>query len=308
MNIFGPGARVITPEVFNRNPQLWNDISHPRQLKRAQLIATGIASALEKSENQNIEKTEFRKYLQEIALKPVDGVNYPVPELLLNVSLATNGLDSYIGIKRTKLKVVLGDEVAEQLSTEKLNDLTSNILIEIEKGQNPHKSWSILNFIISDLPVNKQFSQKLKSIIKNMELDTLKDTDIISAATTLLGITTRLPTIEDNAIRSKARKEVLRLSQYCAAQKLNPKNDTTLNKDLSLDIKSIFLECAWAASVIPGNPEKTCNNFASFMMELINVWPDLGTVFRPVIFRLITELPVSQSKDLWRLLLVARAY
>ena len=85
-------------------------------------------------------------------------------------------------------------------------------------------------------------------------------------------------------------------------------NVSTLNEDLSVDIKSIFLEYAWAASVIPENPEESCNNFASLVMEMINVWPKLGAVYRPAIFRLVRELPVSQSKNLWRLLLVARAY
>ncbi len=307
IELFGRGSRSVTSEMFDLGQAVWNDICHLRRINRATLILTGLASALEKSNEKTIEKLKLKEFVHGLAFNPVNGQNYPVHELILDISLANNSMCAYIGMDRTELGSLLGNDEAEQFTAPKLAGLTQKTLLDLEREPTQYNLWSVLYAIFSDLPVDESLVPYLKSVIERMDFTALKDQDSLNIRTALFAYACRMPSLGDNTLRLKVQEKFIRLAEIKAVEDSEDQDVKMPSEYIFSDIKVLMFESACAISVVQGNPEDSCKNFAELMNRLAIIWPAFGRWLQPVVFRLVTELPVRQSKKLWNLLLTIRA-
>ncbi|MGE0084151.1 MAG: hypothetical protein AB7S75_06985 [Desulfococcaceae bacterium] len=304
------GNSYIVPlELFDRNLSLWNDICHPRRIRQNTFYFKGLAYAFKNTDEKISKKFNIFEFINKIVYFSSNENKYPAPELFLNISSASNSMNAYLGTDISQLEWLVGQELATQFSAEKLNKLVLDIILELEKKIDNYQNWSLLYGVISDLPVNEQLSTKLNSLIEQIDLSFLKDKDIYLTMFVLFTVINRLNSYNDDS-RKRIHDQIVDLVKYYADNKPESRQQNRLSHkgNLTPDIKAIILESVFSASIIEGNPELSCMNFSKQMFRIVHIWPEFACYARPIIFRLVNELPADQEKHLWKLFLTIRSY
>jgi hypothetical protein len=87
-----------------------------------------------------------------------------------------------------------------------------------------------------------------------------------------------------------------------------PSTSSVVEEMEASTMTACLIEDALALSIHPGDLRRTSETFATLMQELLTLWPRLAHRLRPVLSRLVKELPVGQLHGMWRLVLQSRAY
>jgi hypothetical protein len=72
-------------------------------------------------------------------------------------------------------------------------------------------------------------------------------------------------------------------------------------------MRAFLFEDALALSIQAGDLRGTSERFATLMQELFTLWPRLAHMLRPILSRLVKELPARQLHGMRRLVLQSRA-
>jgi hypothetical protein len=113
--------------------------------------------------------------------------------------------------------------------------------------------------------------------------------------------------LTDEDLRARCQAGWRALARFQASRAM-PSTSSVVEEMEASTMTAFLIEDALALSIHPGDLRRTSETFATLMQELFTLWPRLAHRLRPVLSRLVKELPVGQLHGMWRLVLQSRAY
>ncbi|MBA2712652.1 MAG: hypothetical protein H0U55_03735, partial [Rubrobacteraceae bacterium] len=292
------GGHQMTSEVFDRDPDYWLDVVHPRRIDRSAFLLAGLSYGF---------GDEAQMFGNEASLENTDGL--PELALLRDPTLARNNLGSFLGGNRgEKLSSLLGFEQASLYSRQALKSLVENKLADLGEPDQEHLVWASIHAVIGDLPPYEDLVDRLVEAVRQTDFVDLMRSN---AQTGLLALHTAAqlaPNVGDEALRSRLKGQLVGVARMLGEADSGPDGGRTRVEELMERPElSPLLDGALALAVAADSSERVHSEFAALIGELVSVWPSTVTLFKLTVLRLCEELPVSQSKHYWPLLIRLRA-
>jgi hypothetical protein len=292
------GSQQMTSELFDRDPDYWLDVAHPRRIDRSAFLLAGLSYGF---------GDEAQRFGNEASLENTDGL--PELSLLRDPTLARNNLGSFVGEDRgERLSSLLGSEQANPYSRQALKSLVENKLADLGKPDQDHLVWASIHAVIGDLPPYEDLADRLAEAARQTDFVDLMRSN---AQTGLLALHTAAqlaPNVGDEALRSHLKGQLVDVARILGEADSGPDGGRASVEELMERPElSPLVDGALALAVAADSPEHVHSEFAALIGELVSVWPSTVTLFKLTVLRLCEELPVSQSKHYWPLLIRLRA-
>lgn len=301
--------RQTSIELLSREPAYWNDILHPRRVKRVKLVTYGLATLLQDKNTQVLSELALAERIREIVFSREVASNFPAVELISDPTLKTNLLGSYLGGDLAEmLSPIIGEEGLETLSPLVLHGLVSQALENLKEAPNSKEQWSVILGLVGDSPIYPDLRESLVSILGTINIDSAYEADPMAARLALRVAANQLVFIDDDNLRSRFEESFLRvIGAEFGRNNMAGEDIRGIDGDQNTYLLSESLEIAFALSAKLDDPLATSMALGSLLRKMINGIPRLANHYRHIIWRLVSELPVSQLQGLWTALLSVRA-
>jgi hypothetical protein len=295
---FDLGTSRIPVKILDRNQMYWFDSAHPQRVDRVSLLLTGLAASFATTATEEMSQ-ELRDRCINVAFSEIDGGLMPVLALLVDSGQTYNALGSFLGGDRgDRLRGLLGDEAADVLHHSTLRGLVDNALDQITATSNLLAAWSMLYIVCSDVPLEEDVRIRLAEIVQQTDFVRLFEEDATLGITALQVATLQAGNFDTPSVVSYLKDQLVKVVTYLADQSLDE-----LVREGTLDlVQPVLCLCLTAPT-----PVDVCNEFNVLVTQLINPWPALIRVYRPIVQRFYQELPAAQAYQLRSLLLRLRA-
>lgn len=298
--------RQISIELLSREPDYWNDILHPRRVKRVKLLTYGIARLLQDKDPQVLSEVALAERIRKMVFSRGVESNFPAVDLISDPTLKTNLLESYLGGDLAEmLAPLIGEDGLETLSPTVLHGLVSQALENLKEAPNSKEQWSVILALVGDSPIYQDLRESLITILETINIDSVYDADPMASRMALRVAANQLVYIDDNNLRSHFEESFLRVIGAEFGRNNMMEEDT--GDDQNTYLLSESIEIAFALSAKLNDPLATSMALGKLLRKMINRIPKLANYYRHIIWRLVSELPVSQLQGLWTALLTVRA-
>lgn len=296
----------ITGEMFERNPDYWFDIAHPHFIYRATFLLKGLCYGIGEDAASLIDDRR-RKILTEQAFQEMNTTRMPMPPLLLNFQLAYNHLESYLGLEQAEIYVLLfGRDEASRLSVDSLTELTEKLLEELIRTKGESSTWAYLYAVISGLPLPEKYAKDIERVIRETNYATLFDKDITSGKLAMQTACLQIFNLKNEELRTYLKNQLATITKLVAAKKLEiASGDSSENSARELSL--LLAEWALNISLAARESQNVISDFVEMLTQMLDIWPPMGSVIKPVIQSLYEELPITQSQSFLTLYLRLRA-
>jgi hypothetical protein len=160
----------MTPEVFDRDPDYWLDVAHPRRIDRSAFLLAGTLYGF---------GDEAQRFGNEASLENTDKL--PELSLLRDPTLARNGLGSFLGGDRgQKLSNLLGSEQASLYSRQSLRTLAEVKLADLGEPAQEHSVWASIDAVVGDLPPYEDLADRLAEAVRRTDFVDLTRSNAIT--------------------------------------------------------------------------------------------------------------------------------
>ncbi len=287
---FTAKARRMTTEVFERDLHYYFDIAHPRQVERKVFLLMGLAYGLE-------------------------GLPSPWPlgklvglSLYLNPTLASDGLGSFLGGDRgEKLTELLGERNASKLTHSALEELAEAALDELANlrtestVRTKSTAWAQLYMVLGDFSPYGKLKDRVAEAIRSTDFGALIREDVTLGLSAIRVACLQAHHLGYEAIRSHLKADVLKLAERLADQN----GDEALFRELT-EVR-LLIESALHLAVAAAPPTNVFAELTEVLAQLTKAWRSTAMVCEGVVQRLVEELPVTQGRHFWPLLIRLRA-
>lgn len=306
--IFETRDYQINSEILGRNVALWNDVLHPRRINRTGTLLLGLGNVLSDMDSQILADTINIGVVREFARKSYSEVNPMEVDAFLDPTLANNCLGSWLGRDYNSSLSFLGNETVEQLIYGKLHAIVQEAVVEAKKDPKVLVNWFFIYAIVNDLPIYKELTPKLKSLLTKVDFEDLAVTAPETALWAFRVATKQVVHLGDDRIKTKLENTLLKLATLFASHR--EEMGTSKERGLSLSDESIatgLIDDALSIAIMPNQSQETSRKFFSMAGKLFDIWPLTAEVFGNALFRLASELPAQQLHGIWPLILKYRA-
>lgn len=293
-----PGGQQMTSEVFEREPDYWFDVTHPRRIDRGSFLFAGLSYGF---------GDEAQRFSNEASLENEDGLS-ELP-LLRDPTLARNGLGSFLGGDRgEKLATLIGPEQAGLYSRQNLRLLVEDKLAKREEPEQVHLFWASLCAVIGDLPPYEELVSRLEEAIRQTDFVNLVRGNAQTGMLALHAASQLKLNIGNEDLRGHLKEQFVGVTSLLAELDSSTSGGGASIEDLMrrADLGALT-DTALALAVTTSLPENVHSEFATLIGQPASVWPSTFPLFKLIALRLCEELPVSQSKHYWPLLIWLRA-
>lgn len=294
-------------EIFNHEPEFWNDCLHPRLIERQSFLGLSAGSLFAGLSGELLEKVELLPLLQELCFIEIDEKTVPHYSFWKDFSNRTNAADSFFGERGFllfNLFFASSNDVMIFLQ-ETHQESSKSVIQRIAENPIDADSWVQLIFITDDLPINPALHKEFLQIIKNLDFQGIWEKDDKLAFAVLRFIISQKAILSDE-LKSKMenwlRWAVTEFANKYAA-KLYPKSkDRRQQENTALSIAEV---AAWL-TVEPSNPIISSRRWNELIFELGKIWSNLPILLEPALLRLWLDLPVEQLQGIGKNLLLAK--
>jgi hypothetical protein len=306
---FSQPPQRVPPQIFERQPDYWFDIVHPRQLNRPAFLVAALVYGLG---DAAVEYTQMglSESLVPLTFTTIEGVQIPALPLLRDTGQASNGLDSFLDRNRgEQLTRLLGKEKAEIFTQSSLRALTEHTADLLTKDSGNLLAWAWFEALLGDLPPREDLATRLKTVINQTDYVALVKENADLGCLAMLVASQQAIHLEDEVLRQRLKDELVQVFSVLAETDLaevGVQAEYGENSNVAQLLYLRLFESALNLSIAAQTEAVT--EFSDIMMHLAEVWPVMiPTILKPIIQRLCEELPFSQSQPLWRLLVRLRA-
>ncbi len=304
---FGQQPGRIPFETFEREPDYWNDVAHPRQVRVERFV---LLSALTAGVGSEIEISPSTKVLlTNMAITEIEEQQLPNPVLMQDVSRAGNVLGSLLA---TDLGDRLGDALGEDarpLDHSSLRKIVEQCF-DILAGENPKWSmWAHIFAVLGDWPIYDELRSPLENAIVRTDFAKLVSQD--------QDFTWVLPMVSSHAISLKSAQvqehlteQLMQTTKALAEMPLQERAAQFGSEGRTRETRDLFgiiMETALNISLMEKTPGERQHKLAELIGNIVGTWPEMAVDARSVVQRFVEELPVDQGQHFWRLLVKLRS-
>lgn len=287
----------MTSEVFEREPDYWFDVTHPRRVNRGDFLLAGISYGFDDN---------AQRFGNEASLENVEGLSGL--SLLRDPTLARNRLNSFLGGDRgEKLSHLLGPEQTDVYSRQALKSLVEDKLANRGDPEQEHLFWASIYAVIGDLPPYDELASRLEEAIQQTDFVDLAQSNTQTGMIALHAASQLKLNVGNEDLRGYLKEQLVSVTGLLAELDSSSDGRTSAEALMEHAGLSTLMDTALAIAIATSPPEEAHPEFASLIDQLVSVWPTTASLFKLVALRLCEELPVSQSKHYWPLLLRLRA-
>ena len=301
----------IPLDIFERSHDYWLDITHPRHVNRESFLFAGLSYSLSEIDIDFVDKG-LRNIFTSEAFFEENNIKYQITSLLNDTTLAKNGLNSFLAgdIRANGLSVLFEKEDAEKLSSLALSKLAEQFVNSLSEDSNNLRAWMHLYAVCGSFPPYESLFGKLKEIILKTNFANLVQEDLKNGGSVILVASQQAINLADQDVCNYLRDQLVKISELLANRGINETSLSTNNKsdsNIRGNICIFLLDSALNISIALQSSEGIVTEFKNIIIQLIDSCNSLAPIFRPIIQRLCEELPSSQAKNLWPLLVRLRA-
>jgi len=232
-------------------------------------------------------------------------------ELLLCPGLMTDALGSFLAADRgVALERFLEPIQAHRLSNEALRVLAEEVVLALQQDPSLATTWVPLPAILANVQIFEDLRAQLAEVLLHTDYVSLWTQDEALAAAIIQMASVQVVFSQDTQLAENVWKAVVGIFQRLATRG-DPALIAELRKNspstkLSLAVQSLFetmLNVANAAT----QPQEVVRRFGRLILEAVQAWPDLGSVFLPLVSSLCRRLPVELGQEMWPVLVRLRA-
>lgn len=308
-NVFGKIEQRIPVEMFNRDRNYWLDVTHPNQINCVVFLLSGLSYSINKKAVEFVDE-KLRTIFTGEAFLYEDGNRLPIPALLRDLTQARNSLESFLGGDHgEKLSILLSKETANLFTQSELQSSTENAVEALIKEEDNFDSWMQLYAVLGGLPPYKNLVDRLRTIIQKTDYVNLfkKNPDLAGIAIHTASL--QLINLCDNDIRCNLKNQLVNIAKYLAKQNTDIANSNNVSKEDFKKLKDtclILLESAFNISTATQQNQNVITEFVDLLTQLVEILNVMKPVIKPIVQRFCEELPISQAKQFWMLLLRLR--
>ncbi len=292
-------------ELFHRDLTYWFDIVHPRQVNRQTLLFSGLSYALGK-DAKSLFDTQIHDALIAEAYELVENVKIPRLPLLKDPTLASDSLQSFLAADRGEIFLhLLGNEYASAFSRESLRTITQRAIEKLAQQPSEFDPWGQMFAIVGDMPPYEEAIERMRTILIQTEFCKLFEKDQQLIGCTMLAATTWAATIEDEQLRKYLKDQLVKI-----CHRLSRSINGAGTEDKCTDTEqtaALLLESALNVSRSVRPPEQLLPEFSDLITQMLDAWPKMAHLFRPVVQRVCEELPIAAARHVYPLVLRLRA-
>ncbi|QIN84408.1 hypothetical protein GBA63_18505 [Rubrobacter tropicus] len=289
-----PGDRRMTSEVFERSREYWLDVTHPRRVTREAFLLGGLPYGL---------GDKAQRFANEASLETADGMQGA--QLFRDPTLARNDLSSYLGGDRgERLSSLLGSEQSDLYSRQALRSLVKEKLDRRGGPEQEHLMWASIHAVIGDLPPYEDLVAPLDEAVRQTDFVVLTRKNVQTGILAVHTASQLSLNLGDEGWRSRLKEQLVGIGALFAESDSGAGSEQASVQAFTGNVNFSALVDAALAVCSPGDvhPE-----FAALVDRLAGAWPATTPFFRLTVLRLCEELPVSQAKNYWPLLVRLRA-
>lgn len=308
-NFFSRIEQRIPVEIFNRDRNYWFDVAHPNQTNRVVFLLSGLSYSINKKAMEFIDE-KLRTIFNKAAFPYEDRNRLPIPALLRDPTQAQNSLESFLGGNHgEKLSILLGKDTANLFTQSELQSSTENAVDALVKEEDNFDAWMRLYAVLGGLPPYENLVDRIRTIIQKTDYVNLfkKNPDLARIAIHTASL--QIINLRDNDIRCNLKNQLVDIAKYLAKQNTDKVDLSAISKedlDKLRDISLILLESAFNVSTATQQNQNVIAEFVDLLTQLVEILNVMKPVIKPIVQRFCEELPISQAKQFWMLLLRLR--
>ena len=312
-DFFGKEKQQAPVEIFERDLSWWFDVAHPRELNPVTVLLGGMSYAL-CGGPEGFVSDDLRRIFLGLAFPEVEGTPLPALPLIRDSARAPDSLGSFFGGDRGEgLSSLIGTDEARSFSSESLRALADQAIKGLAQSGKSFGYWAQLHATLGGLPPYDELIAPLKSALTGTDYSGLLREDANCAILAMHVASLQSINLADESLRQSLKGHLLKMAGFLASQDQKPRategrNVSGPRQEPLREPFFMLLDSALNLSIAVGSAsDRSVAEFAALATKLLEAWPGMIPVCRPTFQRLCEGLPVSQSKDLWPLLVRLRA-
>jgi hypothetical protein len=286
-------------EVFERVPDLWFDIAHPRNVDLSTLLLDGLCYGFGERffEFESITRTFAAEFTCDY-----EGEIVPIYSLWKDVSQAQNALGAFLGgdCRRELISSFIQTDENSSTITSLQDWIARNVAI-LDETPDVFPAWVVLYAVQSDFPPYPELVLQLRSIFSKTDYVALFQEDICLGCIALQTAAMQCWNLRDEDLRQYLKAQTLEAARYLSNNE--PEESASDKKEALAQLIEIVLNISLAAA----QPLDVGEEFAQLMLQLADAWQAIVPICRPIAQTLIEDLPIRHAHKLWPLLVWLRA-
>jgi hypothetical protein len=305
---FARAQSRLAQELFQRNPQVWYDVAHPRQQHPLTFLIAGLAYGLDESAPAILDDP-IRARLATHVFPAVDDVQISVAALCVDPTQAPNALDSFLGKNYAdQIERLLGSDASATFTPDAIVTFVEETVERLLSAIDDMSLWLRLTFGLGHLPPAVRLRGPLAALFQHLDLVALYRADPTVGTLTLQAVARQAAALGDAAASRHLCDQLVPVVRVLAEREvsgaLRPGNgvpDPVQYHMLQLLEASIHL-------IITAHPDQTVvPTYSTLLRQLVDANPTAAVICRPFVQRLCTSLPIAQAQHFWSLLVRLRA-
>ncbi len=295
-------------EIFERKSDYWYDIAHPARIQDISFLFHGLSYSIGDKANVFVDG-KLKRLFRDQGFRSVENMIVPIPQLLLDSTQAQNKLQSFLGKDPGEtLSSLLDKEMATQLTTASLQKITAAAVERLRQKDNEWSPWVYIQAILGDLPPYENFRDTIREIILQTEFADMYQKDANGGHVALNAAILQAKQVGTKDISNHLKSELLKIVEYLEKESPEGPTDNSENAMLKRERLLTAFDAAVDISIAAGlQSQETITHFVEILSQIIEIWKDNIPNLEFMVRRFCKELPVSQAKAFWPLLIRLRA-
>ncbi|MHC5739507.1 HTH domain-containing protein [Nostoc sp.] len=291
----------MSADILDRNPEFWNDVLHPRRLSRMNLVVHGLAAILVEHDSEFLKAVEVPAKIAAFAVKTVEGQQYLATELFHDdSSLAQNNLGSLLGGERSDyLTPLLGTDLGHQVASNNLKTRVENAIDTLSSEPLSKNEWLLIIGIILDLPIYKDLTDKLNSLVTNLNVVEIYKNEPFTAMFALIVASDHAVNTGNESLCSRLEQDLIQIASLINIQEKIEQVDDGIYANV--------LEIALKLAIRPNDPRRTSRSLNILLDKLFLTWLRFASRRVNGLFTVTQDLPANQLHGCWKTILLFRA-
>ena len=307
---FSNAAQRIPPDILSRDTDYWVDIAHPRQVNRTTFLVSGLSYSLCEKWTGLVNAQLLALATTELFPELEGKRGFALP-LLRDARQSRNSLNAFLGADYGEtLSFFLGMDTLGNLSRSSLRTLVKNAVDKLSTEKEDFLSWALLHAVLGDLPPYEDMVDRLKQMFYQTDFTSLFEKDIHCGALAIQVASLQAINLGSEDLRHHLKDQIIKIAKFLANRRSTDLDiGAGREKALTSPIESgLFLvEPALNVALSAQSSQDSIAEFVALLTQMIEVWPPIISLLKPIIQRLCEELPISQAGQFWPLLVRLRA-
>lgn len=299
----------LSYETWAREPDYWFDIAHPWQISREPFLLHGVASGLGDNAARFAENG-LRALFFTATSMTIDGQRLPALTLRRDSSQARNSLAAFLGGDRSaKLAPSIGEGNAKHFARSSLHELVSQAVNTLTDLQEGYSAWQTLNAVLGDLPPYPEVREQLKTALYRTDFVRLCEQNREEGWLAMHTATLQGSHLNETDLCNYLKDQLMGITRILAKENNDAIGSSSREGIFSEPRKACHWLLEWALNLCRAAPSlpDAIAEFVALLTRLVEAWPFMITICKPIVQDFAEELSVSHAQPFWSLLVRLRA-